>query len=98
MNVLRDMPYLVVGVPLLIAAVLGLGVRFWGRAAAWIALLGPLLAVAVGASSLQGGASGSVRWLAAGDSALTFGYHVDGLSAILLLVVGVVAACVIVFS
>lgn len=98
MNVLRDMPYLVVGVPLLIAAVLGLGVRFWGRAAAWIALLGPLLAVAVGASSLQGGASGSVRWLAAGDSALTLGYHVDGLSAIMLLVVGVVAACVIVFS
>ena len=98
MNVLREMAYLVVGVPLLIAVVLGLGVRVWGRAAAWIALLGPLLAVAVGASSLEGGASGSVRWLAAGDSVLTLGYHVDGLSAIMLLVVGVVAACVIVFS
>jgi NADH-quinone oxidoreductase subunit L len=39
-----------------------------------------------------------VGWLVAGQSVLRLGYRVDGLSAIMLLVVGVVAACVIVFS
>jgi NADH-quinone oxidoreductase subunit L len=97
-NVLRDMPYLVVAVPLAIAAVLALGLRAWGRSAPWLALVGPLVAAAVGAASLDGGSSGSMRWLAAGSSVLTLGYRVDGLSAIMLLVVGVVAACVIVFS
>jgi NADH-quinone oxidoreductase subunit L len=86
-------------VPLARAAVLGAGVRVWGKAAAWIALPGPLLALAVGAASIGGGSrSGSIDWIVAGDSAVRLGYHVDGLAALMLLVVGVVASCVMVFS
>jgi len=97
-SVLRAMPWIVVAAPLLIAAVLAVGLRFWGRLAPWIALAGPLLAVAVGASSLDGGAAGSLTWLKVGDRVMRLGYRVDGLAAIMLLVVGVVASCVIVFS
>lgn len=98
MSFLQAMPFSVVVVPLVLAAVLAVGVRFWGRFAPWIALAGPLVAIGVGAASLSGGSSGSVRWLAAGDSVLRLGYNVDGLSAVMLLVVGVVAACVMIFS
>jgi NADH-quinone oxidoreductase subunit L len=97
-NVLAGMSFLAVLVPLLLTAVLAVGGKRIGRAAPWIALAGPLLAAAIGASSLSGGGAGSVNWVEAGTSVLRIGYRVDGLSAIMLLVVGIVAGCVIVFS
>ena len=98
MSLLRAAPYLAVAAPLAIAGLLLAGIRLWGRASAWLALIGPLLAAAVGAASLSGGSAGRFAWMRAGASVLRIGYRVDGLSAVMLLVVGVVAACVIVFS
>jgi NADH-quinone oxidoreductase subunit L len=98
MSVLRAMPYLAVLVPLALAGVLAAGIRLWGRSAPWVALVGPLVAAAVGAASLSQASAGSVRWLATGGSVIRIGWRVDGLSAVMLLVVGIVAACVMVFS
>ncbi len=98
MSVLRTLPLVVVFVPVVVACLLAVGGRFVGRAAPWIALAGPLFAIGVGTASLDGGASGAVRWLGVGETAVRLGYHVDGLAAIMLLVVGVVSVCVIVFS
>ena len=98
MNALAQAPYVAVLVPLALAGLLAAGVRVWGRASAWIALAGPLTMLAVGVASLGGGASGSVTWLRAGTSALRVGYDADPLAALMLLVVGTVAACVMVYS
>jgi len=98
MSLLQSAPYLAVLIPLALSAVLVAGVRFWGKSAPWIALVGPLAAAAVGAASLYSSTAGSVNWITAGASTLAIGWHADGLSAVMLLVVGIVAACVIVFS
>jgi NADH-quinone oxidoreductase subunit L len=98
MSVLREAPYLAVLVPLALAAVLGAGVRVWGRASAWIALLGPLTALGVGAASLSGGTSAFVTWMRVGESAMRLGYDANPLAAVMLLVVGAVASCVMLFS
>ena len=98
MSLLRSAPYLVVLVPLVVAAVLAVGVRVWGRASAWVALLGPSTLLAVGVASFGGRASGSLTWLRVGESAIVVGYSVDALAAVMLAVVGIVAACVMVFS
>ncbi len=98
MSVLREAPYLAVLVPLALAALLGAGVRAWGRASAWIALLGPLTALGVGAASLSGGTSAFVTWMRVGDGAMRLGYDATPLAAVMLLVVGVVASCVMLFS
>jgi NADH-quinone oxidoreductase subunit L len=98
MSILREAPYLAVLVPLALAAVLGAGVRVWGRASAWIALLGPLTALGVGAASLSGGTSAFVTWMRVGGSAMRLGYDANPLAAVMLLVVGAVASCVMLFS
>lgn len=98
MSVLAQAPYFAVIVPLLLCGVLAAGVRFWGRSAAWIALAGPLTMLAVGVASVNGGGSGSMTWLRVGDAAIRIGYRADPLAAIMLLVVGAVAACVMVYS
>ena len=98
MSLLRSAPYLVVLVPLIVAAALAAGIRVWGRASAWVALLGPLTLLAVGVASLGGRTSGSLTWLRVGERAMVVGYNTDALAAVMLVVVGVVAACVMVFS
>jgi len=98
MSLLRSAPYLVVLVPLVVAAALAAGIRVWGRASAWVALLGPLTLLAVGVASLGGRTSGSLTWLRVGERAIVVGYNTDALAAVMLVVVGVVAACVMVFS
>ena len=97
-ELLRTMPYLAMLVPLALTALIAAGVRVWGKAAPWISLIGPLVAVGVGAASLAKGSSGAFVWISSGSSVLQLGWRTDGLSAIMLLVVGVVASCVIVFS
>jgi NADH-quinone oxidoreductase subunit L len=98
MSLLRQAPYLAILVPLVLAAVLGAGVRVWGRAAPWIALLGSLTGLAVGAASFGGGTSAYVTWVRVGASVLRIGYDANALAAVMLLVVGVVASCVMLFS
>ena len=98
MSVLHEMPYLAVLVPLALAVVLAAGVRFWGKAAAWIAPLGPLTGLAVGVASLSGGTAGAFTWIRVGQTVLRLGYDANALSVVMLLVVGVVASCVMVFS
>ena len=95
-------PLLVVVVPLVAAAMLGGLGRWLKPAAPWIALLGSLTALATGAGSLAAGgagvASGSVPWISVGDVVLRVGYRIDALTSVMLVVLGVVASCVIVFS
>ena len=98
MSVLREMPYLAILVPLALAVVLAAGIRFWGKAAAWIALLGPLTGLAVAVASIGGGTAGAFTWIRVGQTVLRLGYDANALSVVMLLVVGVVASCVMVFS
>jgi len=49
-ELLRTMPYLAMLVPLALTALIAAGVRVWGKAAPWISLIGPLVAVGVGAA------------------------------------------------
>lgn len=99
MSVLKGSAYLVVLLPLIVAVLLAVGVRVWGRLAPWIALLGPLSLIGVAVASLPaGGADGSIGWMTVGDRALTLSYRADPLACVMLLVVGAVAACVMVFS
>jgi NADH-quinone oxidoreductase subunit L len=98
----------VVLVPLAAAAVLGAFGRWLKPVAPWIALLGPLTALVGGIGALAAGSGGvaaaggtgsaSVPWIIVGDVSLSVGYRVDALSAVMLVVLGVVATCVIVFS
>jgi len=98
MSVLREAPYLAILVPLALSVVLASGVRLWGRASAWIALFGPLTGLAVGIASLGEGSTGSFTWIRVGETVLRLGYDANALSVVMLLVVGVVASCVMVFS
>ncbi len=107
-------PWLAVVVPAILAlAAIVLG-RFARGIVPWVAAVGPLLVLALGAGSLlaipQGGSAvaepwtstlasqGSVVWFRVGELALTVGWSVDTLAAIMLVVVGTVALMVMVFS
>jgi len=67
----------------------------------WLATLAPLSAALVGAGVLLSGRetpATDVAWLSQGGRTIAAGLAVDNLSAIMLVVVGVVATCVVVFS
>ncbi len=99
MSILTHSAYLAVLVPLLLAALLAVGVRLWGRGAPWVALAGPLTVIGIGVASLRaGGDSARITWIRVGERSLSLTYNADALAAVMLLVVGVVAACVMVFS
>jgi NADH-quinone oxidoreductase subunit L len=114
MGALVASPWLAVAVPLLLAAAIGLVGRFAKPAVAWIAMIGPLLVVALGAGALaaipsgaeaanqpwtsQLASSGSAVWFGVGALTISVGWAVDTLAALMLLVVGVVALMVMVFS
>ncbi len=93
----------VVAVPLVIAVLAATAGRVLGTRVAALAALAPAWVFAVGVAAsarvLAGEegaiASGSVEWLGAG---LTVGWAIDGLTALMLLVVGLVAFLVVVFS
>ncbi len=73
----------------------GLGVMQYG------VVLGPLLALVVGAQGLAAAdraVAASVPWLMHDGAGLTMGVRIDPLSSLMLVIVGVVAACVMVFS
>ncbi len=95
-------PWSAVAVPLCGALLLAVGGPRFVRAGRWVAVLGPLWVALVGAAHLTAASgesvAGSVAWLRAGGAVLTVGYSLDALAAIMLVVVGAVAAMVMVFS
>lgn len=111
-SVFADNAWLVFVVPVIVAGIVGsLGARL--RAIApWVAMASPLLVMAYGIGGMarvvsKGAAKpflesavfdGGVSWIAAGETALRMGWAFDGLTCVMLTVVGVVALMVMVFS
>ncbi len=99
MSVFASNPWLAVAVPFIVAIVIAvLGTRATA-VTQWLAVLAPLTAGLVGIAGLQGSVTTTtVPWLVQGSASIGAGVTVDGLSAIMLVVVGVVATMVVVFS
>lgn len=102
-------PMVAVLVPLVLALAIPLGGRRTAVAAPWVAMLGPLLVTGLGIGSLvavAGTRPVAEPWRSALAShgghawvgALRLGWAVDSLAAVMLLVVGVVALMVMLFS
>ncbi|MCE5191678.1 MAG: NADH-quinone oxidoreductase subunit L [Actinomycetia bacterium] len=112
MGVWFDAPWIAVALPLGLALVVGAGGSRLAPFMRWLAMLGPLAVLGTGIAHLgaagSGGvtapfvsattAAGSLTWISVGDFALKIGYAVDGLTAVMLVVVGFVALMVMVFS
>ncbi|TDB39842.1 MAG: NADH-quinone oxidoreductase subunit L [Actinobacteria bacterium] len=99
MSAFGSNPWLAVAVPFIVAVVIAALGRRATAVTQWVAVLGPITASLVGLAGLQGSvASSSVPWLTQGSASIDAGVAVDGLSAIMLVVVGVVATMVVVFS
>lgn len=104
---------LVVALPFAIAALVWVVGRFSRALVPVVALVAPLAVLATGVSAiLKTGsfegytgayltppvAEGSFRWLLGSTEAIQMGWTVDGLTAIMLVVVGLVASMVVIFS
>jgi NADH-quinone oxidoreductase subunit L len=114
MAALLAAPWIAVLVPLVLAAALGVAGSSIKRAVPWIAMVGPLLVTALGVGALaaipvgvaataepwtsQLASSGSAVWFGVGTLVIKVGWAVDTLAALMLLVVGVVALMVVIFS
>jgi len=114
MATLVQAPWLAVVIPFALAILLGLLGRYAKPAAPVVASLGPVLVILIGIGSLVGlpaesaahvepwtstlASHGGMTWFQAGQTTLTIGWAVDSLAAIMLVVVGVVAWMVMVFS
>ncbi len=114
MSALVAAPWLAVAVPMVLAVLIGLLGRYAKSLVPWVAMIGPLLVLGLGAGALgvipggvpasvepwtsQLASSGSAVWFGVGELTLTVGWAVDTLAALMLLVVGTVALMVIVFS
>jgi NADH-quinone oxidoreductase subunit L len=100
-SVVAASPWIAVALPaLLAAACMATGSR-WRSGAVWMAAAAPLTALAVAVTSLAANGSRpgpvvTLAWLGSSRLALTLG--LDALGTVLLLVVGVVGTCVVVFS
>jgi NADH-quinone oxidoreductase subunit L len=100
MTVIADNIWLAVAVPFALAALVGLAGRALRPVAAWISMISPLVVAAVGIMLLaeENDLVRSFAWLVGGSDALTAGWLADGLVALMLTVVGVVAFMVMLFS
>ena len=112
MQLLLDAPWLAAALPVALTAIVAAGGSRLAPLTRWLAMLGPLAVLATGLAHLSAltegepaapfvgsvTASGSLSWLSVGDVALRVGYAVDGLVALMLVVVGFVALMVMVFS
>lgn len=100
MTALVENAWIVVAVPFAIALLVGVAGPLARRLVPWVALVAPLCVLAVGVSGLVTEAehAGAVRWLFGGEYALSFGWAVDGLTSVMLTVVGFVATMVVLFS
>jgi len=110
---LLSAPWLVVALPYALALGVLVAGRVSKHAAPVVAALGPLTVCLVGLSALgaapvEGGrvepwtsavaAQGGFTWFKVGDTVLSVGWTIDTLAALMLLVVGLVALMVMVFS
>jgi NADH-quinone oxidoreductase subunit L len=99
-----DVGWSVVLLPLVLAAVVALLGRLLGRLVPVVAIVAPLWVLAYGVLSLSEGVhsvarGGSVEWLSNSSAGgLAVGWAVDGLTSVMLVVVGVVATLVVMFS
>ncbi|MDY0088029.1 MAG: NADH-quinone oxidoreductase subunit L [Coriobacteriia bacterium] len=104
MAAILDSGWTVVVVPLVCALLVAAFGKILGRATPFFAVLGPLWVLTYGATWLvtaEGipARGDSLTWLASGASGgFSVGWAVDGLAAVMLVVVGVVASLVVVFS
>lgn len=111
MTILVDAPPLAIALPLLLSCVVAAAGNKAAPFTRWLAMLGPAVVLATGVMHLGATgdaaespfvgaltAAGSTAWLSLGDSSLGIGYAVDGLTAIMLVVVGFVALMVMLFS
>lgn len=119
MAALLALPWIAVVLPIALAPVIALAARRARIIGPLVAVIGPLLVLAVGVLSLVeigafSGAeaeaatqapwtsalasSGSMPWFSIGDTSLRLGWGIDGLAALMLVIVGFVATCVVVFS
>jgi len=104
MSAFLDLGWSVVLLPLALAVVVAFSGRLLGRLAPAVAIIAPLWVLAYGVLSLVDGVhgssrAGSVEWLTpGGPGSLTVGWAVDGLTAVMLVVVGLVATLVVLFS
>lgn len=92
-----------VALPVVLAAAIALAGSRGIRVTQVLALAGPVGALAAGVSLLaQGHSSGASAWkgvwLAQGGVSLPVGFSGDPLAAVMLVIVGVVSACVVAFS
>ena len=112
MQLLLEAPWLAAAVPVALAVIVAAGGSKAAPFTRWLAMLGPLAVLATGLAHLGAmeeaetaapyvgsvTAAASTTWLSVGESALRIGYAVDGLAALMLVVVGFVALMVMVFS
>ena len=113
-NTLVATPWLAVLVPIALAAVVGVFGRYGKALAPWVVMVGPLMVIAIGVGALIAipsgstanaepwtsalASSGSALWFGVGSLGISVGWAIDTLAALMLLVVGVVALMVMVFS
>lgn len=99
MAILAENPWLAVAVPLAVALMTAVAGKRAIGFTQWLTALAPVCAGLVGAAGLTAGARGFAgAWLSQGGDTLSAGVTLDGLSGVMLLVVGVVATMVVVFS
>jgi NADH-quinone oxidoreductase subunit L len=106
-------PLIAIVGPFLLALVLGVGGGRMKPIAPWVAAVAPILVLWVGVASLltvaekpaatiafRSGvaAAGALPWFEVAGASIGLSWSVDSLAALMLVVVGVVALCVVVFS
>ena len=99
MTLFASNPWLAVVVPVLVGVIVALAGKRAVGITQWFAALAPISAGLVGLAGLSGqSVELSTPWLMQAGNSIDTGIAVDGLSAIMLIVVGVVATMVVVFS
>jgi NADH-quinone oxidoreductase subunit L len=92
--------WVVVALPLALAALVGLLGKYAQSLVPWVSMISPMTVGATGAAILLAEAdeATSFSWLFSHEGVLTAGWLADGLVGLLLLIVGVVALMVMLFS
>ncbi len=101
MSFFAENPLIVLALSFGLAAVIAAGGKKAVGVTQWLAVLAPVGAALAGFGVLASGTETpitDVAWLSQGGNAIVAGLAIDNLSAIMMVVVGVVASCVVVFS
>lgn len=99
MSLFASSPWLAVVVPMSVTILIAVAGHRAAVLTRWIALAAPLSVLLVGVAGIGGNAvSQTLPWMSQAGVPVRTGIAVDGLSAIMLVVVGVVATMVVLFS